>query len=360
MKKIVLIGLAITTLVVLPFFGACTTSAPETEAEPAAPQTTPPAPTDEVITLKYSGSMPETAADTSKYFLNAVEEYSNGRVKIESFWGGVLGSPPEMLNMVSSGAVDLTQLITPIFVEQMPFHNFPEYQLGGAEKTMDYVNKLNFEIPETSALMEEEFKALNIKGLSWLYTGEDGMLATTEFDSLADLKGKKLGAMKPAKALVQLGLNEVMVLDSDLYESLARGVCDCANYDLSAVEKNRWYEVAKCYRFNGFSHGGWQFVVNLDAWNSLPADIQEIFTDAAADTEKFSIELETNDTADRITTLEGAGLVVGQFSETDTEEWFRLNYEIATRDLRDLATKIGKTEEMEILLKHVDELTWSE
>jgi len=359
MKKKILLGLLVLTLVILPLSAAC--SSPGSTSAPATSAAQTSAPQSEVINLKFAIILPDspTGCNHSRHLLDYIEEKANGRVKIERYWNGVLGAPPEMLNLISTRAIDITLLMAPLFTEQLPFHNFPEYQMGGAAKTMDYINKLNFEIPETAALMESELKANNIKGLNWFYVGEEGIMARTVFSSLDDLKGKKLGTMKPNRALSALGINEVSVLESDSYEALSRGVCDCVNYNLTATVLNKWYEVTKCYMFNGFFHGGWQTIMNLDTWNSLPADIQQIIIDAAKDTETYSVECEKAATADQMQLLKDKGLVIGQLPAADTENWFKINYDLNVQDLRDIAAKVGKTADMEVLLKNVDSLTWS-
>lgn len=230
--------------------------------------------------------------------------------------------------------------------------------MGGATKQMDYINKLNFGIPETAALMEKEYEANNLKGLNWNFLGENGMWSKMVFSSMADLKGKKLGSMKEQKALTQLGLNVVSVSDSDTYEALSRGVCDLASYPMGAGVTYKWQEVTKCFMFDGLYHGGWQATVNLNTWNKLPADIQNLFIATGNEMEAYSIECEKAQTAKQVQICKDAGLVVGQLPETDTETLLKINHELDAQDMQALAAKIGKVNEVNVLLKYVNEITW--
>jgi TRAP-type C4-dicarboxylate transport system substrate-binding protein len=186
--------------------------------------------------------------------------------------------------------------------------------------------------------------------------GEDGILANTVFSSLADLRGKKLGADKEFKAYAQLGFNIVSVSKPDMYEALARGVCDALPFAIEAVASNRWHEKAKCYMYNSSFHGGFQITVNLDTWNKLPADIQEIFMTAAADTEVFSMEWDKRKTAEYEQILKDAGLIVGRLPESDSRAFLKLSHQIDKEDMLAIAEKVGKAEEAKIILKYFDEL----
>jgi len=312
----------------------------------------------EVITLRFASDTPEVAAPTqfAYHFMNYVEEKSGGRVKFERYPGGVLGIMPEMLNMVSSGAIDMTVLLHLLFKEQLPLHAFPEQVRGSMANAMDYINKLNFEIPETAALMEKEMEANNIKGLNYHALGEDGIVAKTVFNSLADLKGKKLGGDKPLKAYENLGFTIVSVNQADMYEALARGVVDALPFPIEAVASNKWYEVSKCFMYNSLYHGGWQTVINLNTWKKLPPDIQDIFLEAAKSAEAFSVEWDKNHTAEYEKTLRDAGLVVGRLPASDTDALFKQYYEMDKQDMLTFAEKTGKTEEAKTILKYVDQI----
>lgn len=313
----------------------------------------------EVIELRYASAFPEAVAPSqfALHFANYVEEKSGGRVKFKMYHAGVLGETVEMLNLVSTGAIDMTLVIHPIFKEKLPLHNFPEDVMGGMDKTMNYVNRLNFEIPETSALLEAEFTANNIKGLNYCALGEDGILANTTFHSLADMKGLKIGADKEMKAYSQLGLTVVSVSQPDMYEALGRGVCNILPFPVEAVASNRWYEKGKCFMYNGLYHAGQQFVVNLDTWNRLPADIQEIFIAAAKDTEAFSVEWDKQKTTEYEQVLRNDGLEVGRFSEADSRTLMKLCRRIDAEDMLAVAQKAGKAEAAELILKYAEEMT---
>ena len=338
-RRIFFWGLMIIIIALVPFAAGCGDS-------------------EEVITLRYASAMPEFVAPSqfAIHFMNYVEEKSGGRVKFKTYHAGLLGEIFEMLNLVSTGAIDMTLITHPIFKEQLPLHNFPEDITGGMDKAMDCINKLNFEIPETSSLLEKEYRAINIKGLNYCALGEDGILATTIFNSLADLEGKKLGADKEIKAYAQLGFNIVSVTQADMYEALARGVCDALPFAIEAVASNRWYEKAECYMYNSSYHGGFQITVNLDTWNKLPADIQEILMAAAADTEAFSVEWDKRKSAEYEQILKDAGLIVGRLPESDSSAFLKLSHQIDREDMLAIAKKVGKAEEAKIILKHFDEL----
>lgn len=317
---------------------------------------------EEVIELRYASAFPEAVAPSqfAIHFANYVEEKSGGRVKFKMYHAGVLGETGEMLNLISTGAIDMTLIIHPLFKEKFPLHNFPEDVMGGMDKTMNYINRLNFEIPETSALLEAECTANNIKGLNYCALGEDGILGKTVFHTLADLKGRKIGADKEMKAYTELGLSVIGVSQPDMYEALGRGVCNVLPFPVEAVASNRWYEKADCFMYNGLYHAGQQFTINLDTWNSLPVDIQEIFMAAARDTEAFSVEWDKRKTAEYEQVLRDNGLEVGRLSEADSKTLLALSRRIDAEDMMTIAEKAGKGEAAKLILKYAEEMTGAE
>ena len=106
--------------------------------------------------------------------------------------------------------------------------------------------------------------------------GGFGISTVKPVNSLAELKGKKIrGFGLFVKWLEKIGASPVAVDFGELYTALSTGTIDGVLTAWSPTYALKFYEVAP-YGIQPSSNGsGCQdVIINLDTWNSLPADLQ--------------------------------------------------------------------------------------
>ena len=109
MKKSAILLIGLSVLVLMSGVAGCggeeTTLTPGETQTPAAT----PAPTIEPVTLKMVFSEPadSPSADFNNHFADLVEEYTDGRVTIETFPGGQLFPATEQWEAVVTGSIDI-------------------------------------------------------------------------------------------------------------------------------------------------------------------------------------------------------------------------------------------------------------
>ncbi|OGO17456.1 MAG: hypothetical protein A2Z02_03535 [Chloroflexi bacterium RBG_16_48_7] len=357
MKKILVPGLLLLLILVFTL-PACGSAAPATTAAPtqtAAPTTQPP----QVIKLKYSTSMAPVEGPTkvATRMLDTIEQKSAGKIKVDRFVGGTLGKANEQLGLVGGGSVDFVSYSMTWAKDQLPLHSYMNWGTGSQAKVLDLMNKLNFEIPETKAILDEECKAKGIKILFFLCVGQNGIIGKPQFTKLADLKGKKIGVVPAYRALDALGLTTVSMNIPDIYEGLAKGVIDAEALALQPMYLLKWHEVSKCFMADGHYSAGQLICVNLKTWDSLSPDLQKIVQDAAADAQKWGCNLVVEDEGKALQAFKDAGLTTGTLPASDTEQMFALEYKFRAKDMIDLCTPIGKVDQAKIILKNLDQIT---
>jgi TRAP-type transport system periplasmic protein len=113
--------------------------------------------------------------------------------------------------------------------------------------------------------------------------GEGYLMSKKPITSLADMRGMQIGgtAGPRAEAIRALGATEVILPMPEWYEALDRGIMEAGICPLEALQGFRIGEVTADYMLSTpyLYNQIFFFVMNLDAWNSMPADLQEIFTD---------------------------------------------------------------------------------
>jgi TRAP-type mannitol/chloroaromatic compound transport system substrate-binding protein len=207
-----------------------------------------------------------------------LEKTSNGRLKIKVFAGGELVPALEVLDAVSRGTVQMghdsayyhrgkvpaAQYFTAVpFGQTVHEKNAWLYYGGGLELWRELYAPFNV-IP---------FVAGNtgVQMAGWF---------NKEINSVADLKGLKMRIPGVGgEVMRRAGVTQVSVSASDIFTLLQTGALDAAEwvgpYNDIALGLHK---AARYYYYPGWHEPGpmLQFTVNLDAWNSLPEDLQEI------------------------------------------------------------------------------------
>jgi TRAP-type C4-dicarboxylate transport system substrate-binding protein len=319
---------------------------------------------EEVIALRYSSPfMPNEPPDLqAKHALDLIEKRTNGRVKFERFIAGALGGPLEQLELVSSGAADLIPLHLDQYAQQLPLYQIPptEQRVSIAQGLAN-VTALTKEIPETKVLFEAEEKRNNIKALYFHAQGATGVTARFSPNSLADLKGKKVNVVAGyhRKVFKELGWIPVNVQIPELYEALSRGVIDAIWMTTAAIVPLKWYEIAKTQLVLGQNAmNNVPLTFNLDTWNRLPGDIQQVITESARETAQWSVQLNEELLKMTYAKLEEEGVRIVKISDEESDTLFKVLLKQNKDNCLNIAKAAGVEKDALVIFKYWDEMKW--
>jgi TRAP-type C4-dicarboxylate transport system substrate-binding protein len=234
---------------------------------------------DKPIVLRVAHFMGDTPLIGAERFLgDEVAKRTNGRVKIETYYGQTLGKAKELLGLVKSGSVDIACVAAGYFPSQFPLWSGPN-GLPFVMKSVDTPIQVSLKIPNEIPAVQEEMKKQNVKFLFAEPLAGYTMFAKKPVVKFEDLKGLKVRTygMYLPQAMEAAGAVGVTIHPMETYESLKRGVIDASIWPLQAGYFMKNHEVAPhaclwdIQTIVGYSH-----LINLDVWNKLPADIQKI------------------------------------------------------------------------------------
>lgn len=278
----------------------------------------------EVITLKLADSVPITHVNSkvvAKYFIERVDELTNGRVKIEYFGAEQLGKQKDLLNLNSQGIADIALLAPSYLSGQLPLNSvmiLPFY--SSAVEGTEVYKRL-----KATGLLDEEFKKYGLMPL-FVHTTPPYDVVTTKkpIKSPNDLKGMKLHASGGIynEIATKYGVTPVSVASPEMYEATQRGVVEGAFLSYPAVKSYKLNELVK-YLTYGASFGGYPVVytVNEQKWQSLPEDIQKALTQAGEDTAKVAGEAWDQKETEVLKEFEQQGLEIYKLSSEEKEKW---------------------------------------
>lgn len=231
---------------------------------------------DKVYTMQIGHAQPMSNPRhiSLEHFKKIVEEKTNGGIKVELYPAGQLGTEKEMLEQTCSGVIQ----------------GFRGGQFDFLPKLLVFTLPFLCETPEqVTGLMNSDF-ALEIckdsqkSGALILGLGDAGGFRqysnnVRPIKSPSDLVGLKMrsNGMKTIDLTFKaLGASVVSVPYSELYMALKTNLADGQENPWVNIEGMKFYEVQKYFTEINYQFHPDPFYVNLDWFNSLPAEYQDV------------------------------------------------------------------------------------
>jgi len=273
-KKILLIlGVSVMLLTVLV---ACAAPAP---APPAPP---PPAPA-EVFNWRFtSWSNPGSYYGDTAYpaYCQDIEDMSDGRITVEYIGAGALAGEMGAFDAVRAGVTELgcpwVAGYDTILVEAKAEYGLP-FGLRDSREVLTLIWFRGWEEILREAYSELDPPLYYLASDIWAPIYMMTSVPVTSLDELRELKIRAYGGA--AKYLEKLGVTTVPIVFEELYTAVATGTIDGAlGLGIGEYYDIKFYEFGKYIVKPAFisAVAGADFVVNMDAWNSLTEDLQAI------------------------------------------------------------------------------------
>ncbi len=337
-KLLAVIGSAclILVLAVLPFMTAC----------PAPEEEVPPTPEWEGVTFKLSDPWPPP--EVSPVSLCAymwgeeVTKRTNGKVKFEYFWGGALGKGPQHFTLVSEGAVDVILTYPWYTPSKVPLQCFEyTFPFGPTDPWIVYQAKRDIiaEFPDFT----NNLAKYNIKNLFQVAPTVYTMLTTVPINTIADLEGLKIGVIGGyfGRWMEPVGISPVIVPGYERYTMLETGILDGTMDPTAFTHGLMNWEQAPYLLENKIITPAWICLwINMDSWNSLPKDIQDILEEVSVDiAEEISRDLAVQWDNEIFDYWKAHGITTTRLSDAEMAEWARACPDTAAewaQDMEDL------------------------
>ena len=249
----------------------------------------------------------------AKDFKANVEKRTNGEVKIALYGNNVLGSPPEVLEQVMLGAVDMSLSGQDQLAKHLPFYDV----ISTPFAFKDYAT--------ADKIIDGDFKAwagpeLLKKNLVHLSDWEWGFRQLTNSKkpilTPADMKGMKIRT-PPAfayQAFVEAaGGNAQTIAFAELVMAMKQGVVDGQENPVGTIYDLKIYETQKYMSILNYTYSSMVHVVNKKSWDKLTPEQQKIVTEESAAAAKQARKLLRDNEAVQLKDLEATkGIVIAR------------------------------------------------
>ena len=237
-----------------------------------------PAADGEVYTLTVHQHDPATSA-TGK-FLDAwaaqVEEASGGRLNIDVYHGGTLGTAKDTVDMVLNGSVDIGWGLQSFFDGVFPMTEavmLPMLDL----QTSQQASEVMWHLYADYDYLKPEYEDYHVL---LLHANCQSPIASKNIDiqSVDDMVGQNVrgNAGPPTDFITDMGAAPVGVAIGELYNSISNNTIDSVITDWHAIYSFKLYELFNYYVDENIGVSTYFMLMNKDRYESLPEDLQQI------------------------------------------------------------------------------------
>lgn len=244
-----------------------------------------------VYTLQIGHAQPETNPRHISLlaFKEMVEERTNGGIIVEIFPAGQLGNEKEMIEAAKMGTLQGMrgghfEYLQKCLIFTLPF-------LCENAKQVEALMNSDFALEISEPVKEHGLIVLGMGDAGGFRHFSNNVRPIKKPEDLVGLKMRIPGMDTVDRTFKALGATTVNVPYADLYMSLKTGVCDGQENPAVNVEGMKFYEVQKYFTMVSYQFHPDPFWVNLDWFNSLPGDYQQILYDCTK--ESMTINNET-------------------------------------------------------------------
>jgi tripartite ATP-independent transporter DctP family solute receptor len=219
-------------------------------------------------------------------FADAVSERSSGRIQVEMYGNGQLGSEPAVLGQLTQGIVDITRVASPGLASyHAGYHTFGLPYIFDSEEQMHAVMDSEQMADFYRSTAERGFVGLThySSGARSIYT------PSTPVRTPDDLRGMKIRVQdmrSQTELLDQLQGAPVVMGFGDTYTALQTGLIDGAESNETVLTTSGHGEVAKCFSRTEHTRIPDLLLIGSSAWERMDAADQELVSGAAVDSSR--------------------------------------------------------------------------
>lgn len=260
-------------------------------------------------------------------FKEMVEERSEGRITVNIFPAGQLGSDVEVTEMMQLGTVEAGLV--------------PTAKLSGFDPRLQILDlPFLFESREIAyTVMDSEIKAAlmepleekNLKGVAFWESGFKHLTANFSITEPGNMVGKKVRVMESPLLIDQykmIGANPTPIDFSETYNALQQGVVEMQENPLVSIANMKFYEVQDYLMLSEHGYLSYAFLFSGQFWDTLSPEDQQMIEDAAVEAAQIERQATVDQEKVYLDTIKAHGVEVVELTDaqksTLQEAWLPL------------------------------------
>ncbi len=270
-------------------------------------------------TIKFAANAPEghPAVAGMKKFADIVSAKSGGKIKVNLFLNGVLGSDQANVSSIKGGTLEMAVMNTGILAseaKELAIFDFPF--LFANEKESDAIcdgpvgKKLHGKLEEKG-----------IMGLAYWELGyrqmTNGKRALNKVEDIAGLKLRVIPNPINVAWVKALGANPTPLPFPEVYSAMEQGAIDGQENPISVIAANKFWEVQKYVALTNHQYNPQTVMFSKKVWDTLSAAEKKIIDDAAHEATGVQRQQSRAAVAANVELLKKNGMTVTQFAPAE-------------------------------------------
>ena len=239
-----------------------------------------------------------------------LEKYSDGRMRIDIYSGGQLGSERDTLELLQIGSLAMTKVsASPLegFVPTLKLFSIP-YIFNNRDHHLRVLDS------HIGKQLLDSLQMARLKGLGYYDAGSRSFYTNKRsVNSPADLEGLKIRVMKSqtsVRMVAELGGSPTPISLGEIYTALQQGVVDGAENNPPTFHRMRHYEAAGFYSLDEHPFVPDVLLMSKRVWDELSAEEQGWLMRAVRESVDYQRDLWQAETEQSLEAVKSAGVVV--------------------------------------------------
>jgi len=250
-------------------------------------------------------------------FAEIVQAKSGGKIKVNLFPGGALGSDQANVSAIQGGTLEMASMNSGIFasqVKEFAIYDFPF--LFSSEKEAEAV----IDGPIGKQL-HDKLQEKGIVGLAYFELGFRNITNSRRpITKAEDLEGLKLRVIpNPINVdwVRALGANPTPLPFPEVYGALEQKAIDGQENPVTVINANKFFEVQKHVVLSNHQYNPQSVVISKKFWDGLDAAQKKILTDVAQEAAKFQRLQARGQVASALDNMKKNGMQVTELSPAE-------------------------------------------
>lgn len=254
-------------------------------------------------------------------FKQIVEAKAGGKLKVNLFPGGTLGSDQANVSALQGGTLEMVTMNSGILsnqVKEFAIWDFP----------FIFANAKEADAITDGPFGQKMHARLESKGLIGLAYYELGFRQITNskrpITKVEDLEGLKLRVIpNPINVdwVKALGANPTPLPFPEVYGALEQGAIDAQENPISVINVNKLFEVQKYMVLSNHQYNPQSVLISKKFWDKLDANEKKIVADAAKESAKYQREVNRGQAASALENLKKSGMQVTELSAAELNKF---------------------------------------
>jgi tripartite ATP-independent transporter DctP family solute receptor len=281
-------------------------------------------------------------------FAELVAAKSGGKMKINLFPGGVLGSDQANVSALQGGTLEIVVLNSGILASQVKEFGIYDFPFMFANpKEADAVVDGPF-----GKTMHEKLEAKGIVGLAYWELGfRDITNSRRPINKVEDIAGLKLRVIPNAinvDWVKALGANPTPLPFPEVYAALDQKAIDGQENPPTVIAANKFYEVQKYLVLTHHQYNPQSVIFSKKVWDTLSAANRKILADAALEASKHQRQVSREAAGTALETLRKNGMQVTELSPAELAKFRQAMKPVLAKHSEIVGADVVKTLEAEL------------